>query len=377
MQEDVEVAAQVRADGLSLGRDLGTIRKQIHQWMQAKLPDAADVGLSDFRVPLGSGSASETLLFDATWTRAGETITTPLVTRIKPTTLGHHYQDHFEDEYRILEILGHRSGVPVPRTYWYEHDKSVIGEEFCVLEQVHGQVPSDNPPFNTAGFVLDASPAQRRKLWESGVRTLCRLHTASLGDLSFLRPKTGQSGLRHELEQTHRANEWAADGPLDPVVERAGRYLEENFPSAATEALSWGDARLGNMMFRDFECVAVLDWDLASLGGPLVDLGFWIFMEQSWPDPRLDGLGDRDETLRIWERETGISAESVHWYEVFAGYRLAAALVSHDRKMRAKGVVRADYRTPKERVAAGEPGTPDYLDQSNPRRIIEALADYL
>jgi aminoglycoside phosphotransferase (APT) family kinase protein len=373
----VDVAEQVRADGLSLGRDLGTVRKQLHQWMRGKLPDASDIELSHFRVPLGSGSASETLLFEATWTRDGETASTPLVARIKPTTLGHHYQDHFEDEYRILEILGNRSDVPVPRTYWYEHDKSAIGEEFCILEQVQGQVPSDNPPFNTAGFVLDASPAQRRKLWESGIRALCRLHTADLGDLSFLRPKTGQSGLRYELEQAHRANEWAAEGTLDPVVRQAGKFLEENFPSDAIESLSWGDARIGNMMFRDFECVAVLDWDLASLGGPLVDLGFWIFMEQSWPDPKLDGLGDRDETLRIWEQETGVPTEPVRWYEILAGYRLCAALISHDRKMRARGVVLTDCRTPKERLAAGESGVPTYEDQANPRRMIEALAGYL
>lgn len=370
-------AGQVRADGLSLGRDLTATRGRVHAWMQTKMPDVTGLELSDFRVPEGSGSASETLLFDATWIHDVEVCTTPLVVRIKPTTLGHHYQDHFEDEFRILEILGARSDVPVPRTYWYEHDPSVIGEEFCLVEQVNGDVPPDNPPFNTAGFVLEATPAQRRKLWESAVRTLCRLHRAALGDLDFLRPPSGQSGLRYELEQSHRANEWATDGPVDPVVAEAGKYLEDNFPTDAIESLAWGDARIGNMMFRDFECVAVLDWDMASLGGPLVDLGFWIFMEQSWPEPRLEGMGDRAETIRIWQEETGISTHSLHWYEVLAGYRLCAALISHDRKMRAKGIVRADYRTPRERIAAGESGTPTYDDQANPRRMIEALADVL
>jgi aminoglycoside phosphotransferase (APT) family kinase protein len=377
MTEDVDLTQQVRADGLSLGRDLGTVRLQLHTWLQKKMPDVTGLQLSDFRVPLGSGSASETLLFDATYARDAETTTTSLVARIKPTTLGHHYQDHFEDEYRILELLGKRSNVPVPHTFWYERDKSVIGEEFCVLEQVQGQVPPDNPPFNTAGFVVEATPDQRRKLWESAVRTLCRIHTADLGDLSFLRSENAPSGLRFELEQSHRANEWAVDGPLDPIVEQAAKYLDHNLPEDAIEGLSWGDARIGNMMFRDFECVAVLDWDMASLGGPLVDLGFWMFMEQSWPEPKLDGLGGRDETLRIWAEETSITAESVHWYEVFAGYRLCAALISHDRKMRANGVVRTDYRTPKERIAVGDSGTPNYEDQANPRRMIEALASYL
>ena len=69
-------------------------------------------------------------------------------------------------------------------------------------------------------------------------------------------------------------------GSEHPIVDRLWEWLEANVPSATPTGLSWGDARLGNTMFDDdFRLVVVMDWELVSLGTPIMDLGWWLFFD--------------------------------------------------------------------------------------------------
>jgi aminoglycoside phosphotransferase (APT) family kinase protein len=71
-----------------------------------------------------------------------------------------------------------------------------------------------------------------------------------------------------------------------------------------------------------------MDWEQVSLGGSMHDLGWWLLFDDfhsiDHGIPRLDGLGDREETLAFWEDRTGRSARDVHWYEVYAGWKVSA-----------------------------------------------------
>jgi len=358
--------AQLRPDGLSLGRDLEQTREVLASWLAARVPEARFVELSELVVPGGSGSSSETLLFEASWQSAGHDEHRSLVARVKPTLLRHFYQDTFESEYRVLKLLGERTDVPVPTTYWFEKDASVLGAPFWIMEQVQGQVPSDNPPFNTAGFVYDATPAERRTLWLSALEALCELHTCDPGDLSFLaEPERGASGLEQSLSQWHDMYLWTMDGQADPIVDAAEEWLHRNLPRKPASSLSWGDARIGNMMFHNMRCAAILDWEMLSLGGPKLDLGYWLVMEDNWPGPRLEGFGDRDEVLSMWTDRTALDASDIRWYEAYAALRLTLALISHAKKV--------------QHHREGPPGAPsaagavDYAALASPTRFVEAL----
>ena len=82
------------------------------------------------------------------------------------------------------------------------------------------------------------------------------------------------------------------------------------------------------MMFdKDFQLLGVMDWEQASLGGAMQDLGWWLFFDdfhsRSIGVQRLDGLGTRQETIDFWCDRTGRKAGQLQWYEAFAGYKLA------------------------------------------------------
>ena len=85
------------------------------------------------------------------------------------------------------------------------------------------------------------------------------------------------------------------------------------------------------MIFREERCVAVLDWEMVSLGNPVQDLAWWLFLDwhhsAGFDAPRLDGFPSREATVARWESLTGFSARHLHYYEVFAAMRFAVIMV--------------------------------------------------
>ena len=94
-----------------------------------------------------------------------------------------------------------------------------------------------------------------------------------------------------ELDRYERFLRWAEDDRPHALAREALTWLRTNAPAAPAPgpALVWGDARLSNVVYRDFEVVAVLDWEMATVGDPLLDLGWWIFAD----DTLTTGLGLR------------------------------------------------------------------------------------
>jgi aminoglycoside phosphotransferase (APT) family kinase protein len=192
---------------------------------------------------------------------------------------------------------------------------------------VDGQIPADNPPYNTAGFLFDASVDQRRKLWYSGLATVAKIATldiARLPRIVTLRP--GESGLEENLRHWTDAMLWATDGKPSPLLRRANDWLWANKPARGETHLSWGDARIGNMIFRNWECVAVLDWETITLAGPQLDLAHWLLMDDYYTEclglQPLPGFGTRQETIAVWEELTGLRADQLDWHEVLAVFRI-------------------------------------------------------
>jgi aminoglycoside phosphotransferase (APT) family kinase protein len=83
------------------------------------------------------------------------------------------------------------------------------------------------------------------------------------------------------------------------------------------------------MMFADdFTVAGVMDWEQVSLGGPMMDLGWWLLFDDFHSVDhgigRLDGLGTRQETVDLWTELTGRKVQDLHWHEVYAGWRVSA-----------------------------------------------------
>jgi hypothetical protein len=150
-------------------RDLEATRSTLTDWLAGKLPDARDLTLGPLVAPAGTGFSNDTLLFDATWTEGGETRGEEYVARIRPSGYQVFPETDVALQYRVMKILGEGTDVPVPTVFWLEEDGSVLGQPFFLMRRVHGEIPSDSPPFTMEGFLVDATPSNRKRLWNSGI----------------------------------------------------------------------------------------------------------------------------------------------------------------------------------------------------------------
>src|SRR5262249_1232632 len=152
---------------------------------------------------------------------------------------------------------------------WFESDASILGAPFFVMERRRGRVAVSIPPYATTGWVADATPAQRAKMWEKAVRQLAASQSVPLTSVQFLQgPGGAREGVGQEWDKYVRFVQWISRGRRWPVLEAALERLRARWPANQPPGLVWGDARLGNMMFDEsFEVVAVMDWEQPSLGG--------------------------------------------------------------------------------------------------------------
>jgi aminoglycoside phosphotransferase (APT) family kinase protein len=312
-------------------RDLDHLARQLGAWLQGRLPEAQGIGVKNLDYPRGAGLSHETILFDAFWSQDGQKRQRGCVLRIRPT--GHQvFPDvFFEEQYKLMRALHAHRSVRVAEPYWFEPDPALLGAPFFVMEQKHGRVPVSLPPYAETGWVAEASPAQRRKIWENGVRQLAAVQTMPLADLGFLRGTNpaARDGLAQEWEKYQHFIDWAADEHFAPVFHAASNRLLAAWPKNQPPGLVWGDARLGNMMFDEqFNVVAVMDWEQPSLGGALHDLAWFIVISDGMHGatatrPRLAGMGTREETIALWHEITDISTDDIEWYEDFTRLKLS------------------------------------------------------
>jgi aminoglycoside phosphotransferase (APT) family kinase protein len=310
-------------------RDLDTLAAQLADWLHARIPQATDMRVENLAYPMGAGRSHETVLFDARWSEAGRPREQSCVVRIKPTRHTVFPDDLFEQQYQVMRVLHEQGRVRVARPLWFEPDPALLGAPFFVMERARGRVPVSIPPYAAVGWVAEATPEQRRRMWDSGVRQLAAVQTTPLATVDFLRgPEGAAEGLAQEWDKYVRFVAWVNQERGWPVLERALERLRANWPSNQPAGLVWGDARLGNMMFDDdFQVVAVMDWEQPSLGGALQDLAWWLVLSETMHGaasgrPPLAGMGTRDETIALWRELTGISPADVEWYEDFTHLKM-------------------------------------------------------
>jgi aminoglycoside phosphotransferase (APT) family kinase protein len=292
------------------------------------MPKASDIRLTELRYPLGAGMSHETILFDASWTENGQKRQRGMVVRIKPTRHLVYQDDMFEKQYRLMQLMHDGDYVRVARPLWIERDPALLGAPFFVMEKVAGRVAVSYPPYAQQGWLVEASPADRRLMWEDAVSQLALIQKVSVLDAQFLNlPGDFAANFDQEIDRWRRYLDW-----VDPNGEQS--LLREGFarllaiqPDNRAEGLVWGDARLGNMMIGDdFSVAAVMDWEQPSLGGALHDLGWWLYSDHVQTEgrgiPTLYGMGSRAETIALWSDVSGKSAADIDWYETFVVFKM-------------------------------------------------------
>lgn len=331
-------------------RDLDVLAGKLAGWMSGKIPGATDLRIDNLDYPKGAGQSHETILFDAHWTEAGQERVQGCVVRIKPASFTVFPDNLFEEQYQVMKALHDGGYVTVARPLWIEDDASLLGQPFFVMEKKQGRVPVSIPPYAKSGWLAEATPEQRRHLWEGAVRQLAAIQRVPVSEVQFLAgPDHARDGLAQEWDKYTRFVDWVKEDPRSEILAASLERLRSEWPENQPEGMVWGDARIGNMMFdENFDVVAVMDWEQPSLGGALHDLAWFCTLAETMHGKNssygayLEGMGSREETIALWEEVSGKSAADLEWYEDFTQLKMSCTGVRLDM-LRGTDMLKPEY----------------------------------
>jgi aminoglycoside phosphotransferase (APT) family kinase protein len=318
-------------------RDRSAVRAGLEQWLRGRRGTAVPT-IVDLSAPQNTGMSSDTVLFAVEWRDGDDIDTEHLVARLAPdpdaAPLFPEYD--LERQYRVMEAVAEHSSVAVPPRVGYEPDPTFVGTPFLVMERVDGVVPTDIPPYTFgAGWVEDASGEERERMQRASVEVLVGLHAIAdpVATFPWLAPTDARTPLRAHVDGERAFRDWVLAGRDGPLIERGFAWLEDHWPDEGPTVLSWGDARIGNLLYRDFTPVAVLDWEMATLGPRELDVAWMIYLHRFFDDLavrfELPGLPDflrRDAVVAQYGAQSGHTLRDLDWFTTYAAVRHAVIM---------------------------------------------------
>ena len=238
-------------------------------------------------------------------------------------------------EARVLAAL-EGSGVPHPRLLAACPDESVLGAAFYLMEPIRGFNPTVGLPPLHAG-----DPAVRHAMglaMVDGIAALGRVDHLRAGLADFGRP---EGYLERQVARWRRQLDGYASlpgypGPEIPGVATVGDWLDRHRPASFTPGILHGDFHLANVLFDPDSprLAAIVDWELSTIGDPLLDLG-WLLA--TWPDEDgtragtvgvqpWEGFPSPSELVARYRGQTTRGLDALPWYEVLACYKLGIIL---------------------------------------------------
>ncbi|HKM64226.1 MAG TPA: phosphotransferase [Acidisphaera sp.] len=228
-----------------------------------------------------------------------------------------------EREYQVMAALRDTS-VPVPAMRLLCEDSAVIGTPFFVMDHVEGRVLTD--------VRLPSVPeAGRVAYYEEMARTMAALHAVDPNAVGL--GGFGKPGGYVARQIDRWSKQYLLSKTEDvPAMDRLMEWLPAHLPAEERTGIVHGDFRLGNMLFHPTEprVVAVLDWELATLGHPLADLAYnclyWQLPAHAGgiADLTTPGLPSESEYVRMYERYSGHPVPDLGYFIVFSLFRWAA-----------------------------------------------------
>lgn len=240
-------------------------------------------------------------------------------------------------EARVLAALAN-TAVPHPRLIASCDDKEILGCGFYLMEPVDGFCTTVSLPENFA-----SNPAYRQRMGYAMIDAIVDLGAvdyvgAGLADFGKLDNyiKRQATRWRDQLESYHNYAGWPGTGGI-PGLDAVSSWLEAQQPAHFRPGIVHGDFQISNVMFRHDapEVAAIVDWELASLGDPLIDLG-WLLTH--WPDPDGACINPRleitpwqdfpraEDLIARYAERSGTDMSNVRWFSVLACFKLGVII---------------------------------------------------
>ena len=272
-----------------------------------------------------SGWANETVIITVSGVGDGGPEDDRLVVRMPPLTPVFPACD-LGAQARVLEALA-TEPVLVPRVVAHEEEEHWIGAPFLVMSFEQGRAGPEAPAVDP--WLLGAPVDRQVHLHRAFVEMLATLHRVDWRDHDLGEVLRGaDASFASEVRWWVDYVSWATDGSPPPLLADVAAWCAETAPQADGPCLCWGDARIGNVLYSDdFGMQAVLDWELASIGPPEMDIGWYLVLEdvvESFTGRRVPGFMRRDDVIACYEQFSGRRLGDVEWHELFALTRSVA-----------------------------------------------------
>jgi aminoglycoside phosphotransferase (APT) family kinase protein len=314
------------------------------QWLSTVLPGGVTPEVTVESGVDSNGMSSETIILTARWHQGGMPTEQRFVTRVAPTpqdvpVFPSYRLDH---QFEVIRLVGELTDVPVPQVRWIELTGEVLGAPFFLMNYVEGIVPPDVMPYTFGGnWFSDAPPESQRRLQDSTIGVLAKLHAIPdvMSTFGFLSEEGSEkTALRRHFNWVRSWYDFAVpDIGRSPLLERTFEWLEANWPSdvdASDPVLAWGDSRIGNVLYSDFEPVAVLDWEMATVGPRELDVAWLIYAHMVFQElaglatlPGLPGVLREEDVRAEYERATGVKLGDLHWFYAYSGVMWACVFM--------------------------------------------------
>lgn len=235
-------------------------------------------------------------------------------------------------EFKVQKAL-FSIGFPVPKPLLYCSDASVIGTEFYIMEHVQGRIFRD---FTVPGV----SPAERSAMYVAMIETLAQLHSLNVNSLHLEGYGIGAGYCKRQVSTWTKQYQAAAHQDI-PAMNQLSDWLMKNLPDSDNEEkLIHGDFKLDNIIFhpKESRVIAVLDWELSTIGHPLSDLAhvalfyFWprtvtLINQGSYFQENI-GIPSLEELISIYCRCRGINSILPNWnfFVALAYFKMAGIL---------------------------------------------------
>ena len=303
--------------------------REAHRFDERRLLDYLSSHVESFHGPLTvsqfkGGQSNPTYLLDAASGR--------YVLRRKPPGKLLRSAHAVDREFRVISAL-YASGYPVPRPLVFCEDDEVIGTTFFLMEYVEGRIFWD---LDLPGV----DPVERTEIYDNVNETMAKLHTCdytAIGLADYGRPGNYFARQISRWSGQYRASQTGTVNAMDSLIQ----WLPENIPDDESASIVHGDFRLDNMILHPTEprVIAVLDWELSTIGHPLADFTYHLM---AWQMPEIGigsvgladkplhelGIPDEDAYIEDYCRRTGRDSGIAdrNFYSAFNFFRLAAIL---------------------------------------------------
>ncbi|MFQ3341694.1 MAG: aminoglycoside phosphotransferase (APT) family kinase protein [Flavobacteriaceae bacterium] len=236
-------------------------------------------------------------------------------------------------EFKILSALkGHLKTIPTPIVFC--EDKKIIGDEFYIMEQVKGTIFRSSQPKSEW-----PKPELMPKLVSAFVETFSKIHSLDIKKIGLQNLGKPEGYVNRQVEGWIKRYNNAKTSSFNEI-EKTMSWLKNNIPESSQISLIHNDFKFDNIMFNIDSQVnvnAVLDWEMATIGDPLMDLGtslgYWthqtdpeIFKTASLNITTEEGTPTRGELVELYGEKTGRSLENIVFYFVFGLFKIAGII---------------------------------------------------